>query len=567
MSNFSFKNKSLYWVFGLMLMAMTIRLKFHLNGNYLLAGVDGPYYPLQVRSLMDKFRLGISDMPLLFMLEAALAFIFKMLFRGSLNESILIAVKFVDIVIPPCAAIPVYLLCREFNLNKKQTNYPCYLMVGYSILNFTTVLLFSNNFQKNAVAVVFIFFYLYFVFRILKYFQKKDVYYAAFILLCCTLTHFGSAAILFFITIIILLSYALTNRQFIRAMNGRRTYILFIPVILFLSALLFFDSTRFERFINLPIRLFESPVILMMLDGQNIADYFNPINFFIPNLLAILAVFLFIRLGKTIKKEVKIFGLSLLIAIFILTSPLIGIEWANRLYMMSYVPIVIVYLILFSEITQRWLIALPVFIFCSLISIVVIRGYASPMLQSISNSAYNEFKLLKNKAILGENTVIVARQDLRILGSWEFRTKGVASYLLTKNDFLQFDAVFFLTQKEGINYTQEPLGAKLKIPANSIRVFQGDFFDLYKVNSLDKNNYVTGIRPLAAGIIINLEKDSFALQNKITGKTKTIIICKNTIFHLLTPNSKLAEGMNVEIWGKGIPFSLNLNAQTIVESK
>lgn len=567
MNNFFRKNKSLLIVGAFILVAILIRLKFHFSGNYILAGVDGPYYPLQARSMMENLHLGLSDVPLLFIIEALLARFLQFIHVGTPNECIIIAVKFVDAFLPPLAAIPVLLFAKELNVHIKKINFPSYLIVGYSILNVTPILLFSNNFQKNAVAVIFIFFYLYFVFRILKHSRRKDIYYAVITLLACTFTHFGSASILFLITGITLIVYVNANRQLVYSISLKNILILITPIVFFILILFFFDFNRLERLINLPIKVFESPVILMILDGQNIGEYFNPINLIVPNILVVLGIILFVQIRNTIEKESQILGLSLIITTIILSSPLIGIDWANRLYMMSYIPIVGLYLILFNKITKRRILFFPISVFSLLMCFAIVKGYTSPMLQSISNEAYQEFKEINSEVLLNENTAIVARQDLKILASWEFGTIGIASYLLSENDFSYYESVYFLEQKKGINYTQEESWRKMKIPVNSFHVFQGNYFDLYKVESIDKSMYLVKGRSKIKGIIISLKSDSFILQNSITGKMKTIIISDHTQFHFSNSHNKLKIGMEVEIWGEGVPFSLNLKAETIVERK
>lgn len=565
MNNFFKENKSLFIVGTFIVLAISIRLKFHFSGNYILAGVDGPYYPLQVRSMMENFHLGLSDMPLLFVFEALIAGFLQFIHIGTQNECIIIAVKFVDVFLPPLAAIPVFLFAKELNVHIKKINFPTYLIVGYSILNVTPILLFSNNFQKNAVTVIFIFLYLYFVFRILKYSRRKDIYFAIITLLACTLTHFGSASILFLITGITLIVYINANRQLVYSINPKKILILISSIAFFILILFVFDSNRLDRFINLPIKVFESPVILMILDGQNIGQYFNPINFIVPNLLVVLGIILFIRIRKTIEKESQLLGLVFIITTIILSSPLIGIDWANRFYMMSYIPIVGLYLILFNKITKRRVLFFPVSVFSLIMCFAIVKGYTSPMLQNISNEAYQEFKEINSEVLINKNTAIVARQDLKILASWEFKTIGIANYLLSENDFLNFESVYYLIQKKGINYTQEESWRKIKIPINSIHVFQGNYFDLYKVENIDKSMCLVKGRSKIKGKIISLKPNRFILQNSITEKKKTIIISDHTQFHFSNSHNRLKIGMEVEIWGEGIPFSLDLKAETIVE--
>jgi 4-amino-4-deoxy-L-arabinose transferase-like glycosyltransferase len=62
----------------IMLTAMAIRFRFDNACNYLLIGSDGPYYPLQVRSILEKGRLAFPDMPLVFWLQALVAKLFAL---------------------------------------------------------------------------------------------------------------------------------------------------------------------------------------------------------------------------------------------------------------------------------------------------------------------------------------------------------------------------------------------------------------------------------------------------------------------------------------------------------
>jgi len=547
-----------------MLIVAAIRLKFHFSGNLILAGVDGPYYPLQVRGILENFHLSLPDMPLLFTLEALLARFFQLLHLGTIDECIVLAIAFVDVVLTPLVAIPVYLLSKK--INKGKTKLLTYLIVCYSIINITTILRFTNNFQKNSIGVVLIFFYLYFLFRVLKYSKKRDIYYALGFLLACTLTHFGSASIGMLMTLVIFITFAIMNKKIFISFSYNKIIMIISFVTFFLATLFIFDFSRFERLLYLPLKIFESPVILMMLDGYNIGRSFNPINLISPNLLIIPALFIFISIRNKIEKEVKIMGIGLLVSTFILASPLIGIEWAERFYMMSYIPITIVYVILFNTITKKWVFIFPSFIFIVLISFSLLGAYKNSMLPSITNEAYEELKEIKNKVPLNEEVAIVASQGLKILASWEFKTKGIAPYLLSKNDLLKYDAIYFLIQKEGINHSLDQI-LKTDIPSNSQIVFKGRFFDLYKIKEIDNSASKINSRSKLKGTVVDFDDDKIILQNKFSKNKKTVIISYKTQFHFSSPHNELKKGMLIEIWGEGIIFSLNLKAHTIVEKK
>jgi len=56
-----------YLIFGVLL--LTLRLIFNFKFE-LIPGINGGYYPLQVRTLIGTGYLGFSDMPLYFYLNA-----------------------------------------------------------------------------------------------------------------------------------------------------------------------------------------------------------------------------------------------------------------------------------------------------------------------------------------------------------------------------------------------------------------------------------------------------------------------------------------------------------------
>jgi len=439
-------------------------------------------------------------------------------------------------------------------------------MVCFAILNFTTTTQFANGLQKNAVAVVWIFFYLYFILRIIKYSQEKDFYYALLFLLLCVLTHFGSFTLLVFFSFLIGFFWLLYNEQIFQNINYKKIFIGVFVIFLFLSLIAFFDLPRLQRLMLIPLKVFEFPVYLLVSDGQNITNYISPIHLIIGTPLAILALILFIFNRKRMEKPEKIIGLALVFAAFFLSSPLLGLEWAQRLYNMSYIPIVIVYLIFFKTVQSKWVKAFPILIFIPFISLSV--GVFRPHTDCITNKAYTEFKQIKSKIKFTENSVMVGgRQDLRLLGNWEFRTKSSADYLFTKEDFKKYDAVYVIRQINGSNFSTGRFRGDADIPANSTKIYEGNCFELYQLNNSDSLINGMGRPPRADGEIININRNKFVVKNKKTGRIKTVEFSKNTEFHFINQDNKMHTGMYVEIDGEWRPFSLTVDAETINEIK
>ena len=80
----------------------------------LVPGINGAYYLIQARALLEKGSLAVPDFPLTFFWHAFLARTLQFLAGAPLETAILWATKLTDAIVPPLAAIPVYLLIRNW---------------------------------------------------------------------------------------------------------------------------------------------------------------------------------------------------------------------------------------------------------------------------------------------------------------------------------------------------------------------------------------------------------------------------------------------------------------------
>ncbi len=76
--------------------------------------VDAAYYPVQARWLIEEGRLMLRDLPLKFALDAALARVLMALGLGT-DAAVLQASRWLDILVPPLAAVPVFVLARRWS--------------------------------------------------------------------------------------------------------------------------------------------------------------------------------------------------------------------------------------------------------------------------------------------------------------------------------------------------------------------------------------------------------------------------------------------------------------------
>jgi hypothetical protein len=367
------------------------------------------------------------------------------------------------------------------------------------------------------------------------------------------------------ITVVFLLFWVFQNKGLFKQIDPKTKTIVITIVVLLIAALAFFDLERFYRLLYLPVKLFEAPVFLLLLNGQNVQTNF--LVLILMNLLTMIALFIVLSIRKKIDASRKVFAYSLLAISFFMTSPLLGAEWANRLYMISYIPICVLYLVIFSSAPKKWVKVFPAIVFIGLTIASIMTGITQRGFRTISNEAYSELKSLKQQNIFNKKSVIIARQDLRLLASWFYGTKGASDYALTKADFKQYDAVYAIRQIKGSNYPTNRQRGETDLPQDSLIIYKGNYFVVFNVTDSENWKYDIETTPKLSGTIVFVNGNTIGVKNGWTSNVTTVQLSNETKIKFLNKDDQLKEGMFVEVWGKGKPFSLKVNAQTIIEKK
>jgi hypothetical protein len=124
-----------------------------LYSTTLVPGMNGAYYLVQARALIERGKLGIPDLPLTFAVQAALAKIVQWISGASLETSIMFAVKCADTILPPLVAIPVFALVRQWSRRTGAGNWvpACAALAAAAG---APALMMVGDFQKNSLALV-----------------------------------------------------------------------------------------------------------------------------------------------------------------------------------------------------------------------------------------------------------------------------------------------------------------------------------------------------------------------------------------------------------------------------
>lgn len=100
------------WVIG-----VAMRAWVHFS-HALPGGMDAGYYPLQARTLLEQGRLMYNDLPLIFVLDAALARLL-IVFGFGIGDATLLASQLVDCVSQPLAGLAIFALAHSFSRGRR----------------------------------------------------------------------------------------------------------------------------------------------------------------------------------------------------------------------------------------------------------------------------------------------------------------------------------------------------------------------------------------------------------------------------------------------------------------
>ena len=396
----------------------------------LIPGVNGGYYPLQVRSLLENGRLGFADMPLYFWFNA---FWVKVLavFSGTPAESWIIpVVKTVDSLFLPLLLIPLYFIGRELRPPDKPGLFRDAAVAVFAAAS-PWPLMFTGDLQKNAFAIPFFFAFVFFGLKHLRQPSRRWLVAGLSSLALTALSHFGVFAVAALALGLGLFFYA--PRRALLPMAAL--------AVLSTGVVALFDPGRALRLLTVAAELFRRPALLGPLGP--------------PELLGYLFSWLLLGLGGYVwyKHKAKLDGVervalpALLTLIFLLSFPLINGDYARRFMLMLFVPQAVLCLLLFPRMPAKAANVLSVGLItvCLAFSPGVLH-FKEPV---ISQAAFNDLEGLNAQLQLNKNSLIIARHGLEWWAGWALHCKTGNEKGVDEETAGKYRQVLFLHQKKG----------------------------------------------------------------------------------------------------------------------
>lgn len=459
-----FQSKKVLFFCGIIAM-FSFGIRAYISFSQELLIGNGGYYPLQVRTILERGELAFPDMPLLFYFDAGIVKLISFFGIEISDQLIIKVVQVVDSLSIPLLLIPIYQLLK---LTKNtEFSYSTVLIFCYGVLSFYSLNLITTS-QKNSLGITFLFFAILWLMKYLLLARHKKYLLLSLLFLMLTgLTHFGSFVFgIIASTIFILFQYK--NKAF-----GP----LIILLIVGLSIIYFFDPVRFERLISIRKELFSS--------FPRLPDLIQVV---IYGGLAILAVKGLKKFKNHFNEAEKAIIATLIALLIILPLPIIDHQFTHRLTGFLFIPQLLL-ILFFSPLIadQSQKIVSGILGLVSVGSILFIL-LGSPRL-SLTKDALKDLKQLKQSISDPKNTVIISRHNLEFWVAWTLNVNVSQESKFDSTLISDYAHIYILNQTKGIdtkprppqeaskerNHFNEPL-----VPSSSILLDSTDYFKLYK---------------------------------------------------------------------------------------
>lgn len=455
-----------YLFLALLAVAVRLYLNFH---TQLIPGLNGAYYPLQVRALLSQGALAFPDMPLLFYVQALFVKLFGLIVPGIESaKHILFVSKLIDSIFLPLMAIPAYMLLRDFFNNRVNPLYQN-VMIAFLLLSFSPLML-TSDLQKNAFAMPLMLFFIYYLLRFFRSQSRKSLVVAILFLLFTGITHFGVFSVCF---IFFILGFIIFYRK-------KAFLPVAITVVSSVALVALFDLSRAERLLvfwwmdkdfSISSRFFMDPPAI--------------VNYLFSLFIAIITIRVLWK-HRNNKNQFAFKALLLLLGLLLMMLyPFLRFEFWRRLGMMQFLPQVLLLLMLYPYLGKKLrgiFTAIAVILVFGSLFIHITR----PKPASITEAAYTDLQKIGSVVEKDKNMIIVTRHGLDWWVAWALETKIALAYHneLDETFRKQYDPVYIIKQKKGRNRDypgkQSPF-TEPKIPEGSIKVYHSDYFELYQL--------------------------------------------------------------------------------------
>ena len=406
---------------SLFLLALGFRLFLHYQTS-LIPGINGGYYVVQIRSILNDGFLGFPDMPLYFYFLTAWTILIASISSWPVEEISMQLVKIVDSIALLLSVIPMFYLFKRFKL----TLFLEGVVVFVSLFSISAWMMLGD-FQKNAFAIPFLFAFALFGMQYLENRRLKDLRFPVLFFILIALSHFG-----------VFVFTTLWTGIMIFLDQKKKAFLWLIGLLVFASFSVFlFDPNRAQRLVFFVMEVFQKPTLF----------HFRP-----PAVFTLLYAYTFLFLGllflrhqkDQLSRNTQTIVKSILLLIVITTFPLLDSEYSHRLSMMLFVPLSILIAYLLQWFQKRAQIRMAFILI--LITIVPLFGILHMKRPSLTDEAFQDLGTLRSIIKDSNETIVLARHGLEWWANWALHTKIGNTHAMDASLFERYAFIYILEE-------------------------------------------------------------------------------------------------------------------------
>ena len=439
----------LLWI---MLLAVAGRAWLLFSTPY-MPGVNGAYYLIQARAILERGVLGISDLPLTFYLEAGLAWLIAKAGGMAMMDAIMLAVKSCDAVLPVLVAWPTFVLVRRWADSRSQGDAVPLAAAALACLSLPWFMV-VGELQKNSLAMV------WFALLVtnlhgwlLQPTRRRGMALVA-ALLALGLTHIGVLGTSVLVTALTLLAFLLRQRQGIRWKRILPLVGAGVLIMLATSALVAwkYDPARIARL----GAAFTDPSQFSW-DGRQMPGQTRTwlnLDGWLPFLGFSMAVVpaLFIAWRRRLQLDAADFAVVVggSMTVLVMTGPWFSPDKSMRFYLIALLPTIWVVSFALTHIgrsgLRRGLLSLILLIGLGSSAWILVPG-GKPILEE---TTMMELKTLSVHIQDPTHTLVVAGHGVEWWSAWFLHTHIAQPQALTPEVWQRYTSVLLLTIKSGV---------------------------------------------------------------------------------------------------------------------
>lgn len=426
-----------------------------------MPGINGAYYLVQARALLERGALGIPDMPLVFHLHAGLAWLLSTVFAFAPDNAIILAVKCCDALLPPLAALPVFALTRRWaiHLGKPCATVPL-AAAALAVLSFPLMGM-VGEFQKNSLGL---FWLASFIAALHAWLERHEARSGIWLLVCVALlglTHIGVLGSALLLTGLVVLFWfvfggRLQRETIIWSAGGAGVLVLSVLLVLWR-----FDPQRVYRLMGAATDPagFASAAPMPVPPSSGMFALIQNLPFVLFAVVVTPSLWIVWKRRRQIRAADAAVVAGSAVTALVLTGPWFSFDKAIRFQLIALIPAILAGGFALLNVTIRWWRNFVVFA-----ALLMMVGPTLPKLlrgghPSLSNAALIELSSLRPLISAPEHTLVSAQHGVEWWTAWLLRTRIAHGGVLKTDDWKKFQSVYFLEVTEGFQMPDFTRGA------------------------------------------------------------------------------------------------------------